>query len=214
MGGYTLGGGHSPIGRKFGLAIDNLLEVEMVTANGTLVYATETETTYVDPVTGAKTRSANTDLFWALRGGGGGTFGIVTAFTYKLHPDSPMATVSCSSPLVDDKRNPVDIQFLKDFNDLLSTSLAPEWGGYILMSIGRPPSYQGEIFMILNHFGPIGSASFNTINPFISKHSHMCQTTPVPGFFAYEKNAYDQLYYNSYIFNTLMQPGKFSFNLF
>ena len=44
MGGYTLGGGHAPICRMFGMAVDNLLEVEMVTANGSLVYADENST--------------------------------------------------------------------------------------------------------------------------------------------------------------------------
>lgn len=70
MGGYTLGGGHAPISRMFGLAVDNLLETKMVTADGRIV---------------TSTADLNRDLFWALRGGGGSTFGIVTEFTFKVH---------------------------------------------------------------------------------------------------------------------------------
>ena len=68
--GLTLGGGLGWLMARFGLAADNLLEVELVTANGEVTQVNEAS----DP-----------DLFWALRGGGG-NFGIATAFTYRLHP--------------------------------------------------------------------------------------------------------------------------------
>ena len=70
--GYTLGGGHSVLARYHGLAIDSLLSVTMVTANGSSVVVANS--------------TVHPDLFWALRGGGGGNFGVVTRFTFQLHP--------------------------------------------------------------------------------------------------------------------------------
>ena len=75
IGGFTLGGGFSMLSRYLGLAIDNLVLVTVVTANGSSVVVANS--------------TAHPDLFWALRGGGGGNFGVVTKFTFQLHPAQP-----------------------------------------------------------------------------------------------------------------------------
>lgn len=73
IGGSTLGGGQGWLGRKIGLAVDNLLSVDIVTASGELLTASAEE---------------NADLFWAVRGAGA-NFGVVTSLEYRLHPVGP-----------------------------------------------------------------------------------------------------------------------------
>ncbi len=84
--GLTLCGGHSWLTRKYGFACDNLASVDVVTADGRYLTASESE---------------NPDLFWAVRGGGG-NFGIVTSFEYKAYPVGPEVTFCATFYSMDD----------------------------------------------------------------------------------------------------------------
>jgi FAD/FMN-containing dehydrogenase len=98
--GLTLGGGLGWLMRKYGLACDNLRSVEIVTADGQVRVANASE---------------NSDLFWALRGGGG-NFGIVTSFEYRLHPVGQMLAGVVFFPLEH------AVAALRFYRDLMATA--------------------------------------------------------------------------------------------
>lgn len=79
-GGYTQGGGHGALNTVYGLSADQVLEWEVVTPSGQLVTATPT--------------NKYSDLYWALSGGGAGTFGVVTSMTSRAHPDGIVSVVN------------------------------------------------------------------------------------------------------------------------
>jgi FAD/FMN-containing dehydrogenase len=97
VGGLTLGGGIGHLMRAYGLAVDNLLSCDVVTADGSFVVASADE---------------NADLFWGLRGGGG-NFGIVTSFEYQLHQLGPTILAGMLAwPMTDAPRI---LRFLREF---------------------------------------------------------------------------------------------------
>jgi FAD/FMN-containing dehydrogenase len=97
--GLTLGGGQGWLRRTYGMSCDNLISADVVTADGRLLVASETE---------------NTDLFWALRGGGG-NFGVVTSFEYRVHPVGPM--VAFAGPVYPIEQSARVIDGFRDFVD-------------------------------------------------------------------------------------------------
>jgi FAD/FMN-containing dehydrogenase len=119
VGGLTLGGGYGLLARNRGLACDNLVSAEVVTAAGEVVTASD---------------ETNTDLFWGLRGGGG-NFGIVTGFEFRLHPAHP--EVGTGDLLYDVDDGPAAMRAFRDFAAEMpetmtitagSLSVRPEWG--------------------------------------------------------------------------------------
>jgi hypothetical protein len=135
--GLTLGGGLGWLMSKYGLAVDNLLSVELVTANGELLYASADE---------------NADLFWGLRGGGG-NFGVAASLEFRLHPVGPMITGGLIAYSFDKARD-----VLRFFRDLTSSSLPDEmtvFGGLV-----HAPDGSGAKLAVLAmcHCGPLETA--------------------------------------------------------
>ncbi len=130
--GLTLGGGFGWISRKYGLTIDSLLSAQVVTPKGDVVVCDEQN---------------NSDLFWAIRGGGG-NFGIITSFRFKLHPVGPSVM---AGPLIFDFDEAKSI--LMKFNDL-STKLPQELSVWSVMRQAPPfpfldEKYHGKLVLIM-----------------------------------------------------------------
>ncbi|PQE21481.1 FAD binding domain-containing protein [Rutstroemia sp. NJR-2017a BBW] len=111
-GGYTQGGGTSPLASKFGLAADQVLEWEVVTGTGELLTATP---------------SQHSDLYWALAGGGGGTYGVVLSMTVKLHRNMPTAGATLSFIEPSEKYWDVVKTFLVNMPEVLKAGATLYW---------------------------------------------------------------------------------------
>jgi FAD/FMN-containing dehydrogenase len=115
VGGLTLGGGIGHLSRGHGLSCDNLLSADVVTADGRLVKASEAE---------------NQDLFWAIRGGGG-NFGVVTSFEFRLHP---VATVYAGLRFFEIDEAANVLRFYREF----IADAPPELGAFPAFQIAPP----------------------------------------------------------------------------
>ncbi|MER8576643.1 FAD-binding oxidoreductase [Mesorhizobium sp. M1409] len=151
--GLTLSGGHGYLSRQYGLAVDNLIEADVVLANGSFMTASET---------------VNMDLLWALRGGGG-NFGIVTSFLFRTHP----AKMLYGGPIVFDLGDAAEImRWYRDFQ-----ANAPE-DFYIFLGLQSVPG--GNPFpqehwnkkmcvLLVAHNGEDGEAAVNAIRAALPK---------------------------------------------
>jgi FAD/FMN-containing dehydrogenase len=146
VGGLTLGGGIGYLTRRFGLTVDNLLAADVVLADGSLVRAD------------AHTHS---DLFWALRGGGG-NFGIVTSFTFRCHPIGDHGVIY-GGPILYDFADAGEV--MRWYRDLLP-SLPEELNGWIgLLTIPPAPPFPEALWgrkacgIIWCYSGPLDKAA-------------------------------------------------------
>jgi hypothetical protein len=128
--GLTLGGGHGFLMRRYGLACDNLLSAAVVTADGRWLRASATE---------------HAELFWGLRGGGG-NFGAVTSFEYRLHPLETMLAGMVIYPIARAKA------FLRLYREVTST--APDELG-TLVALGTLPDGTQAAVLLVGYSGPI-----------------------------------------------------------
>lgn len=96
-------------------------------------------------------------MFWAFRGGGGGTFSVVTKFTYKLH--YPSSLFDCSYPFVQTDHTEIGQTVLKKIVSVLR-NLSTQWGGF-LIGAGTPNAdlSWGIIFLYMVHYGPYNAST-------------------------------------------------------
>jgi FAD binding domain/Berberine and berberine like len=131
--GLTLGGGMGRLQRKFGLTIDNLLSVDLVTADGRFVRASDDE---------------NADLFWGLRGAGA-NFGVATSFRFRLHPMDGTITFGSVVHPIERARKLAQL-----YGELTETGPDELWGSFTLRLDGGRPVASIGVF----HCGSIDAA--------------------------------------------------------
>jgi len=122
-GGWLMGGGLSASARQYGMGVDQVLQFNIVKADGTAATASQCE---------------NEDLFWALRGGGGGSFGVVTSVVYKLHETKPFCEMYFYATDFSEHTNWDSKTVVKWIEYWVDTapSLDRRWGGYWTFSYG------------------------------------------------------------------------------
>ena len=159
VGGLTLGGGIGYLARGYGLSCDNLVSADVVTADGRLLVASEDE---------------NDDLFWALRGGGG-NFGVVTSFTFRVHPVKDIY----GGPMFFELRDAGTV--LRFFRDFIADA-PEEFGGFPAFQIAPPLPFipegrHGDTFlaMVACWAGPLDQGEhalqpFHDLAPVVAEH--------------------------------------------
>ncbi len=128
--GLTLGGGFGWLGRSFGMSCDNLLSADVVLADGSVVTASTNE---------------NADLFWGLRGGGG-NFGVVTSFEFKLHP---VTTILGGMMVYPFERAPEVLRAFRDFNETSPDNMS------IFAAMMTSPEGDKIVALLVCYHGPL-----------------------------------------------------------
>lgn len=208
-----MGGGFSPLSPSKGLAVDNTIAIQMVTADGRVVNATKSGTSIMD-VHGNVTSTENTDLFRALRGGGGGTFGIVTSLTYQIHQAPPeFVQLSCifAPPLYSTEDTMEAMREIVRFFTSMVKTLPEEWGGQLIVSNTQGTGRSSFAAVQLLHSGPWESASRQAVEPFFGFRKEWqltCRYSQHKSYWDYAKLNVDLPFDRTYIANGLTAPEK------
>ncbi|RKK06356.1 hypothetical protein BFJ69_g15558 [Fusarium oxysporum] len=127
--GWSTGGGHGFATGHYGQGADNILEAEIVTPSGKVVIANECQ---------------NEDLYWAIRGGGGGTFGVITSLTVKAYPAPQMVMVAFDTSIKNHTSEDEWYQFIADAHALFPAMQDAGIHGYY--TVEGPPSAEALTF--------------------------------------------------------------------
>lgn len=176
VGGLTLGGGLGHLTRRYGLTIDNLIGADVVLADGSFVHADE---------------DTNPDLFWALRGGGG-NFGVVTAFEFRLNPVS----VVVGGPTLWDLAQAKDV--LSWYPDFIRNAPEELNGFFAFLTVPPGPPFPEELHLkkmcgiVWCYTGPLDEADevFRPVRAFGPPVLHGVHEMPFPAL----NSAFDGLY--------------------
>lgn len=212
-----MGGGHSPLTRSLGLAVDNVISFTIITADRLVRTCTKTETKTVR-ANSTETTSTNTDLFWAVRGGGGGIFGVVTSITFKLHlPPTSFVRFLCSFPYDLADGTIIGDDVINKFSSLI-LNLPSQWGGYVVLTSNIDPqvNYAGYVTFSMLHYGGWSESTLDYLKPIKDLYvtrQFFCFYVNYTTFLEYENTIDDPVYVRSYINNQLLQPSSFKATL-
>lgn len=175
-GGYTQGGGHSALASKYGLAADQTLQWEVIDGTGKLHRAT---------------RSENSDLYWALSGGGGGTYGVVYSMTVKAHPDLPIT----GAKLAFTKKEGEDVAFWEAIEYYHSIAHSMSEAGGMTVYVFTSSTFN---IMPLTMPGMSEAAVKGILMPFTKKLSelgvaHDLTVQESPGYLAHHNRMFDPI---------------------
>ena len=177
VGGLTLGGGVGHLTRKCGLTIDNLLSADVVLADGKFVHANAKE---------------NPDLFWAIRGGGG-NFGVVTSFTFKLHRIDTIY----GGPMLYELSEAAEV--MKWYRDLIKTTRDDDLSGFFaFLTVPPGPPFPEHLHLkkmcgiVWAYTGPLAKAeeTFKPIRAFKKPALDLVGPLPQPAL----QSMFDALY--------------------
>jgi len=176
--GLTLCGGLGYLRRKYGMACDALVSVDIVTADGKLVRASESE---------------NPELFWGIRGGGG-NFGVVTSFEFELFPVGPMVTLCAPFYPIDENTE----ELVRSWRDFMSTAPDEVTSNCLFWSVPAHPNFPEEfqgtpvVIPAVIHIGELDGAE-QMLQPMRELGSPLMDLSgPIP--YAHLQTAFDPLF--------------------